>query len=155
MDALPPPASPSVPDTRPVALEAVSVPSILLMVTGAVGFGLLGLELLSRLLGGGRTFPPELIQNPNFAQYRETFEHMSTLGQRYGWVSSVGVLGVSALVIYGAVQMRTLKSYSWAMAGSILAMIPCIGPCCCLGLPIGIWSVVVLSRPEVKAAFEK
>jgi hypothetical protein len=32
-------------------------------------------------------------------------------------------------------------------------MIPCISPCCLLGLPIGIWALVVLLKPEVKAAF--
>ena len=35
---------------------------------------------------------------------------------------------------------------------AIIAMIPCHG-CCILGLPFGIWALVVLSAPEVKAAF--
>jgi hypothetical protein len=42
---------------------------------------------------------------------------------------------------------------SWAMASSILALAPCVSPCCVVGLPIGIWSLVVLSQPEVKSAF--
>jgi hypothetical protein len=37
---------------------------------------------------------------------------------------------------------------------SILAMIPCFTSCCCLvGLPIGIYALVVLNKPEVKSAF--
>jgi hypothetical protein len=39
------------------------------------------------------------------------------------------------------------------MAASIIAMIPCVSPCCLLGLPIGIWALVVLMKPEVKSAF--
>ena len=62
------------------------------------------------------------------------------------------VLIVAPVIIYGALQMMKLKSHGLAMASSILAMIPCIS-CCLIGLPIGIWSVIVLSKPEVKSAF--
>jgi hypothetical protein len=31
-------------------------------------------------------------------------------------------------------------------------MLPC-SICCLVGLPIGIWAVVVLSKPEVKGTF--
>jgi ABC-type proline/glycine betaine transport system permease subunit len=51
--------------------------------------------------------------------------------------------------------MRKLKSYSFAMAMLILNMIPCCNSCCCLvGLPIGIWGLTVLMKPEVKRAFQ-
>ena len=50
-------------------------------------------------------------------------------------------------------KMKNLESYSFAMAASIIAMIPCIGPCCLLGIPFGIWSIVVLGDAQVKAAF--
>lgn len=57
-------------------------------------------------------------------------------------------------VVFGAWQMLRLSWYSLAVTGSILAMIN-IGECCCLlGLPVGIWSLVVLMRPEVRAAFQ-
>ena len=62
-------------------------------------------------------------------------------------------IGVGVLIIYAALQMKKLQSYGLAMAGTIVAMIPCISPCCILGLPIGIWALVVLLKPEVKAAF--
>jgi hypothetical protein len=32
-------------------------------------------------------------------------------------------------------------------------MIPCTGPCCIVSLPLGIWALVVLMSPDVKAAF--
>jgi len=50
-------------------------------------------------------------------------------------------------------KMKKLENYGLAMTASILAMIPCLSPCCLIGLPIGIWAVVVLSKPEVKSAF--
>ena len=61
---------------------------------------------------------------------------------------------VSGFVIFGAMKMKKLESYGLAMGASIVAMIPCISPCCVLGLPIGIWALVVLMKPEVKAAFK-
>jgi hypothetical protein len=51
--------------------------------------------------------------------------------------------------------MLKLQNHSLAMAASVIAAIPlpCVSPCCLIGLPIGIWAIVVLMKPEVKSAF--
>jgi hypothetical protein len=64
----------------------------------------------------------------------------------------VGLL-VSFLILYGALKMKKLESHGWAVAASVIALVPCVSPCCLIGLPIGIWALVVLNKPEVKAAF--
>ena len=63
------------------------------------------------------------------------------------------VAGITALVVLGlaAPRMRRLQAYPLAIVASILAMI--ILPGNVIGLPIGIWALIVLSRPEVRAAF--
>ncbi|GAH16118.1 unnamed protein product, partial [marine sediment metagenome] len=61
---------------------------------------------------------------------------------------------IAALIIYAALKMKDLKHWGLAVAASILAMIPCISPCCIIGLPIGIWCLVVLMKPAVKEAFD-
>ncbi len=71
----------------------------------------------------------------------------------YGVVNLAGGLIWGGLVIAGAVCMLRLKLYPLAMTGSIVAMVPCSSGCCLLGLPLGIWALVVLNRPEVKNAF--
>ncbi|MEY2428203.1 MAG: hypothetical protein QOJ40_1088, partial [Verrucomicrobiota bacterium] len=68
-------------------------------------------------------------------------------------VSSIIGIAVSGLILFGGLKMKKLESHGLAMGASIIAMIPCISPCCLVGLPIGIWAVVVLSKPEVKGAF--
>jgi predicted PurR-regulated permease PerM len=68
-------------------------------------------------------------------------------------VFNVIAIAVGVVVLLGALKMKKLESREWAMTASILAMIPCISPCCIVGLPIGIWALVVLSKPEVKSAF--
>jgi predicted Ser/Thr protein kinase len=68
----------------------------------------------------------------------------------------VALAGISlaGLMIAGAVSMARLKGYGLAMVAIILAMIPiaCHG---LIGLPFGIWALIVLWRPEVRAAFAK
>jgi len=60
----------------------------------------------------------------------------------------------SALVLIGGFKMLRLRSYQFVMASTVVAMIPCIGPCfAVLGVPFGIWAMVVLLKPEVKQAF--
>jgi hypothetical protein len=67
-----------------------------------------------------------------------------------------GVIGliVAVVIFMGAMKMKKLESYNFAMSASIIAMVPCVSPCCLIGLPIGIWALVVLMKPEVKGAFQ-
>jgi hypothetical protein len=68
---------------------------------------------------------------------------------------AVAVIGlpVGAVMLIAAMKMKKLESYGLAMAGAILGMIPYLSPCCLLGLPFGIWALVVLADGSVKAAF--
>jgi hypothetical protein len=66
--------------------------------------------------------------------------------------SFVGII-VAALIIFASLKMKELKQWGLAFTASILAMVPCISPCCIIGLPVGIWCLVVLTKPEVKNAF--
>src|SRR5579864_7895272 len=61
-------------------------------------------------------------------------------------------LATGIVIILAAMRMMRLKSHGLATVASVLAMLPC-GPAWLLGLPIGIWSLMALSRPNVKAAF--
>lgn len=62
---------------------------------------------------------------------------------------------IDFFLFYAAMKMRSLKNYGMGMAASIIAIIPCCwSACCILNVPFGIWLLVVLRDPEVKAAFE-
>jgi phage FluMu protein Com len=78
---------------------------------------------------------------------------------RFVWPGStfatLFLLSMSALLILSGHRMRNLQSYRFAVGASVLAMIPCISPCCALGLPVGIWSLTVLWNEEVKRAFRE
>ena len=69
-----------------------------------------------------------------------------------GFQAVIGVV-VSILILIGGIKMRRLESQGWATAAAVMAMIPCISPCCLLGLPFGIWALVTMGDPQVKSAF--
>jgi hypothetical protein len=78
---------------------------------------------------------------------------MNSLSGGVGIVAGIIGLAVGVVILMGALKMKNLTSYGFAMTSAILAMVPCVSPCCLVGLPIGIWAVVVLTDPAVKAAF--
>jgi hypothetical protein len=70
-----------------------------------------------------------------------------------GIVQSILAMGMSVLILLGALKMKKLENYTFSIIATIVAMVPCISPCCLVGLPIGIWALVVLNKPEVKSSF--
>jgi hypothetical protein len=70
-----------------------------------------------------------------------------------GIATNFFALAMSILVLIGASKMQSLRNYEFAFAASIVAMVPCLTPCCILGLPFGIWALVVMCKPEVKSQF--
>ncbi len=83
----------------------------------------------------------------------QVLETIQRVGGAMGVIGTIIVLGTGAFITYAALQMRQLKGYGLGLAASIIAIIPCVSPCCLLGLPLGIWALVVLNKPEVKAQF--
>ncbi len=128
------------------AADQVRGPAIGLIVTAILGFLAQAAAVLMNVLGVSfgamqREGTPEAWVNM----------FSGTLGV----VSSILGMAVSFIILYGGLKMMKLKNHGWAIAASILALAPCISPCCLVGLPIGIWALVVLAKPEVKAAFQQ
>ena len=68
-------------------------------------------------------------------------------------VSLISIVA-SPIIIFGGIQMLRARRYSIALGAAILALIPLTSVCCIPGIPIGIWALIVLRHPEVRAAFE-
>jgi len=138
----PGPIQPAMPAAGGDAAERVNGPAIGLIVVAVLGALLQIFSVIKNLVMGSAI--PANAQVPAW---------LSMLTGPLGVV--LGVIGilVSGVILFGALKMKKLESYGLAMTASIIAMIPCFSPCCLLGLPIGIWALVVLSKPEVKSAF--
>lgn len=139
---------------RAAALSRLAGPAIGLIVLGALGLLSSCFGILTNLLGAGTSMiPPGLIADPDAAEAVATMMAASSgvLGVVLGLVN----LLVSVVVIFGGIKMRTGELYPLAMTSAILAIVPCFWscPCCCFGIPMGIWAVVVLLDNDVKNAF--
>ncbi|MBN1854900.1 MAG: hypothetical protein JW829_19355 [Pirellulales bacterium] len=67
----------------------------------------------------------------------------------------VGNLICNVFILRGAICMRNQESYSKAFNAVILSVIPLLSPLYWFGIPFGIWALVVLSMPKVKASFHE
>ncbi|MEM9410722.1 MAG: hypothetical protein AAGA30_06385 [Planctomycetota bacterium] len=78
----------------------------------------------------------------------------SGVGEMSGLIASWLLLTFGPAVVgAGAICMLRLKNFRLAYLSSIVALIPCITPCIIAGIPFGIWSLALLSKPEVQKKF--
>ena len=117
----------------------MSAPAIGLMAAGGLSAVFTVLWMLIFAIGG-----TAVIADP------EARDALPGLGVMLGF--GLLKLVLDLLTLYAGWQMRQLRSWGLCMAGSIAAMLPC-SACCILGLPMGIWALIVLIDNEVKLAF--
>jgi len=132
------------------AASRVSGPAIALIVVGI-------LSLCEQILGlMGNIFQVAVLpqMGPGGAGGQDLPPGFELFVGALGLVSGIVGLILTAVMLIGAMKMKRLEHYGWSMASAIIAIIPCFAGCCCLlRIPFGIWALVVLSDPGVKAAF--
>lgn len=128
-------------------LSKLKAPAIGLIVVGALNFGFGLLSAASGLLRLTGLIPGDEIP-VNKAERLGYF--IGTFGSY-----SIAFIGLvtAPFIIHGAVQMLNGKNYNSAKRAAILAIIPLISCCFVLGIPFGIWSLILLQQPEIKAFF--
>ena len=133
---------------REAALQAVKGPAIALIIVASLGVAYYGFSGLFTLFTGGTMFHQELPPDVP-PQVRALIENMR--GPLAAVISLV-VAAVNGFVLFGAIKLLRLQNFGLVMTAVIVAMLPC--QCCCLlGLPFGIWALMVLNKPEVKSHF--
>jgi hypothetical protein len=133
---------------RAGALQAVSGPVIGLRVTAILNFIIVGFGLTRSILklAGVDTSFSEIEKS-------EMPKMFSAAGGGMEIIADVVSIIVSVLILIGASKMKALVNRQYAIAASVLALWPCVSPCCFIGVPIGIWALIVLNRAEVKSQF--
>ena len=127
------------------AAQTVSGPAIGLIVTAGLGAVAQLLGIVMNSLGVGMAGMQESPEMPAWVH---------TMSGTVGIVFNIIGLIMSGVVLFGALKMKKLESYGFAMTTAIIAMVPCVSPCCWVGLPIGIWALVALNKPGVKESFK-
>lgn len=157
-DIYPPPGPPrheSYPDPR----SAIRPPAVTMIVITGLVLLLQFFSVFMRISGAGtenwREMPffQEILTNPEFQELdlEPLLDILSS--DNYFFAQWAIQFLISVFILYGAKQMYNLKSWGVSMAASVMFMIPCISPCCCLGIPVGIWSLIVLYKDHVQDAF--
>jgi predicted RNA-binding Zn-ribbon protein involved in translation (DUF1610 family) len=89
---------------------------------------------------------------------------MAAFGRAAGDEGATIVVGVVLLVVFviaaavyglmflGGFKMFRMESWGLALTGAILMVFPCTF--FCMGIPVGIWAIVVLSLSNVRRAFD-
>ncbi len=124
------------------AEKLVRWPAVALICVGA--FYLL-LYLPSLFLFSGEWFEKVMAENYPEADWGSVGA-LST----FNVVTSIFSDVITLIVIAGGVAMLQGRLWGLALTAAILTMLPCVGPCCGIFLPVGVWALIVLMKPEVK-----
>jgi hypothetical protein len=127
--------------------DRLKVPAIGLIITGSLNI-ILGIVVIFSALFG--TASGSL--NRGFSGNEEK------IGYFIGFFgpSLIGVLSAifAPLIIFGGIRMLSGKSRNLAICAAVLATIPLSSCCFIAGSIFGIWTLVVLMKPDVKAFFQ-
>lgn len=129
-------------------------PAIGLLVTGILSLLVQGFFLMHTA-----AYTPEMVLQsvpppPDPAQREGQELFVRFLFGRSGTVFQLISLAMSLMVSLGGVAMAMRKFRGLAIMGSILAIVNLSWCCFLLGLPMGVWSLIVLFRPEVAEVFQ-
>jgi hypothetical protein len=133
--------------SREAALSAVKIPAIILIVIASIGIALFLLAAVGNFAGMNRLQGAQAQNLPP-----ETRAQVERFQGPVGGIIDLVVAAMNGVVLFGGLKMMRLESRGLAMTACILAMIP-PNCCCILGIPFGIWGLVVLNKPEVKSQF--
>ena len=151
--------------TVSAARAATSVPGLFLILNGLLGLLLAGLSVPLVIQPElPIKFARDMVANQPPGPDRQELEQKlddaeREIQQNRGAAQiqnalQVGLLAVcNLLAVLGGFAMRSLGSYGLSMTGAIVSIVPIVTGCCCTGCPFGLWALVVLVRPEVKAGF--
>jgi len=76
-------------------------------------------------------------------------------------MKGIAELTLNTLMMFGAWKMKRLESFEWARVAAILCIsvstlsLPLLYICFLVSIPLGVWALVVLHRPDVRAAFSQ
>jgi len=130
----------------PASKGKIMAPAVGLIVCGTLGLLFSIFNMVTAM-----AFP--MAVDPNAPPFIQEMQRHSS-GSVATTVQAAFVV-VNLVIIFGGVQMARCASYGTAMTATILAMLN-FGTCCCvIGIPIGIWSLVILLQPDVKGVFAR
>ncbi len=155
-------------DPRDLAMArlAVAAPAGFLIANGLLGLVVLGLlsvplvfdpDVMVETFKNAAARQPPGPERQDLEQKIAEFEAELNANRdafvRQNAILLVAGAGLNLLAIVGGFGMQRFSRYGLSMAAAVASVIPLATGCCVTGIPFGIWALVVLNRPDVKAAF--
>lgn len=169
----PPPRSPfdapqsggdgAMPLSHAEVCEKLKVPAILMMVLAILAFlmSFSGLFVDQSAMMEGyidimQPFMEEAMaeSGQDWEEFKEQMLSNATGPGAMGKAMTVFQLLMYLAILGGSLMMLKGKNYGFSVVAVVLSSIPCFGPCCCLGMIPGIWALVILFKPEIRAGFQ-
>ncbi len=132
------------------AAGAVQGPATALLVTGILGAIAVLIGGALAMSGVGATAPAGDLP-PELQKVVEMLRQLQSPAMVA--IDSIIKLAVAGLIIFASSRLKKLESFPVVVTAAILAMVPCTSPCCCVGLPVGIWVLVAIFKQDVKSSF--
>lgn len=147
--AAPAPLSPAMAGgSRDAALQRVKGPAIALIVMAALGI------LFCLFVAISSMMPPRPIPSDLSPELQSFLQKMQSERSPLAGLLYLFFAAMNGFVLFGAIKMLKLQSRTLVTVACIVAMLPVTVFCCCLlGLPFGIWGLVVINKPEVRSQF--
>lgn len=167
-----PPMSPGGPapdfSDRSAIQSRVSLPAILLIIAGVINLlwagywffeGIRAVLMTPEQVRETQKATAEALKEfgfPQDAAFAQDPQSVKTQSMATGFGTGIFSLIAGLLTLIGGLRMYQLRSFGLAITGAIAACIPCVSclGCCGVGEVVGIWAIVVLLNPEVRAAFQ-
>lgn len=138
--------------SREAALQAVKAPAICLIVMAGLGIALFLFGAAGQFMGSA--LPQQPIPSDLPPALQNMLRSIENSRGPLGGILDLFFAAMNGLVLFSAIKMLKLQSRALVIAGCIVAMLPFTVNCCCLlGIPFGIWGLVVVNKPEVKSQF--
>jgi serine/threonine protein kinase len=136
-------------DEQPIPAAVYAGPTTIHQQAKRIAIGLMIVGVVGLLSFAARELCMALMIN-------RTFSSTSPIWLLEDFLDLVGGLDLfkGLFLIAAALSILWMRGYRLAVATSIVAMLP-VGPSFLLGLPIGIWALSILGKPEVKNAFTR
>ncbi len=141
----------------PASATDVATPAVLLMAAAGAVMAYALLSVVATVLTATKPdWVVDLIGEPSLrSAVKEGLEAQAKRGLFLQLLYPLWMLAGNAFIVWGALQLRGLRNYPLAMAAAVLSAVPCVfNSCCCVAsVPVGVFALAVLLKPEVKAAF--
>lgn len=132
------------PGAREAALRKIAAPALSIAVVAGIDAALCALGLLGNLLGISAT---PLVDGGGDERALWLVQGV------WGAAWCLTGLGLAGFVLWAALRMRRLESYPLAFTACAISLVPCLSPCCILGVPFGIWGLIVMHDGGVRPHF--